>query len=148
MKTGCLLFALILACAGLFAQETLVPDTLLPEKIMNQFQKKYPKASAEDWSKEGDHYIISYYDENNWYDVTYTANGKWMQTAVLIDYEKLPAAIITHFESSKFNEFEVVKISVSEKPKEEKVYRLYVEDVHMKETILQYGESGNFITAQ
>lgn len=147
-KSICLLFAFMFVSAGLMAQETVAQDTILPEKVIKGFAKKYPKASTEDWIKEGEIYIITYFDENNWYDVSIGSNGKWVQTAVLIDYEKLPAAIIKHFESSKFNSFEVVKISVSEKPKEEKVYRIYVEDLDMKETILQYAESGNLISTQ
>ncbi|MBT3300820.1 MAG: hypothetical protein HOD63_12530 [Bacteroidetes bacterium] len=148
MKSMLVIITFIIFSATTFAQEVIVQDTVLPEKVLKGFTKKCPKATSEDWMQEGSNYIISYFDDNKWYDVTFGSNGKWIETAIVIDYEKLPESIINHFESSKYNEFEVVKITVSEKPKTENIYRIYVESLDMKETILQYNESGKLLSFQ
>jgi hypothetical protein len=148
MKRIALLLWTIIFGFSLYGQTEVAQDTLLPEKVLKTFQKKCPKASSDDWMKEGDHYVISYFDDNDWYDVRISAKGKWQGTAIMIDYEKLPQAIISHFEASKYNEFEVVKITLAEKPKLPKEYRIYVESLDMKETVLVYGEDGHLIAAQ
>ncbi|MFC2113736.1 PepSY-like domain-containing protein [Bacteroidota bacterium] len=129
-----------------YAQEVMVQDTILPEKIAKDFSKRYPKGTTDDWRKENENYIISYFENNNWFDVSYSISGKWEQTAILIDYEALPKVILKHFESSKYTNLEVVKITVSEKPKSEKQYKIYLETIDQKEKILIYSSGGTLIS--
>ena len=147
MKKMIWIFILILTTHCMcFGQEPVNPaDTVLPEAIIKNFNKKYPKGETEDWMKEGSNYVISTFVNNLWLDVAYSEKGKWVNTATLIDYEQLPQSIIKAFESSKYKNYDVVKVSILEMPKSPKVYKIYLENKGGEALLLNYNESGGLM---
>lgn len=143
-----LIFFLFVTSMLIYGQDSINPaDTVLPPAILKDFAKRYPKGEIDDWIKDGANYVISTFASNLWLDVTYSMKGKWMNTATLIDYDQLPKAVITNFESSAFKEYEVVKVSLAEAPKTPKVYKLYIENLNGDGKILHYNESGTLLSS-
>ncbi len=147
MKRILFLMLLIFALSNVSnAQDSINPaDTILPKAIIKDFSKRFSKAEIDDWMRDGSNYIVSTFASNQWYDVTYSEKGKWVNSAILIDYEQLPQPVVKAYESSKYRDFEIMKITLTEAKKQPKVFRIFVENTDENAAVLLYHENGNSV---
>ncbi|MEA3497129.1 MAG: PepSY-like domain-containing protein [Bacteroidota bacterium] len=148
MKYSLIIFLILLSFL-VNAQENITDtiataDTAIAENVLNAFNKKYPKGDLNEWKMDGDNYIITFYSDNKWYDVSFSNKGKWLNTYIIIDYERLPDAVVKSFEKTKFNDLEIKKVVVMDNP-DEKLYKIYVVDYDDNETELIYTEEGKLL---
>ena len=124
------------------ATDTISADTVMTEKALKTIQKKYPKASTDEWVMDKDVYTVTFYDDNKWYDVLIDTNGVWMGTYVLINYEDMPEAVRKSFEGTKYKDHEIFKIQQSEK-KNDHFYKILVFNYKDEEVELKFKADGS-----
>lgn len=65
----------------------------LPVEIRTPFQNKFPNARSVDWYMENDNYILEFDLASNSYAVSYTSEGKWIETGIVISDMEIPDAV-------------------------------------------------------
>jgi len=124
-----------------------VVDTVLPKKVVETFNKMYPKGSMEEWIQAGDTFTITYFYDNGWYDVSIGRKGNWISTSAIIDYDQLPEAVKNAFSASANKDKEIILVKIEEKQGAKKkirtkTYLIYKENYKKEEVILRYNETG------
>lgn len=133
-----------------YSQKNMTADTILPKKVIATFNKMFPNASSEEWVVRGDTFIITYFSENEWFEITINRNGSWMATSEITDYDHLPPSVRQSFDQSEFADEAVPFVKFEEKigPKKKihiKYWLVFTEDSRGNEVILKYDESGKRI---
>jgi hypothetical protein len=143
IKVFTIIFLLVLITNNVKAQDSIAPaDTAIAEKVKEAFEKQYPKMSLDEWVNEDGVYKITFYDDNKWYDVKYTDKGKWLETSILIDYERLPKEVAKAFEKSKYKDRDVYIVTEVSKPETDVIYRLLIDDIKEDEIEIEFDSSG------
>lgn len=100
MKANNLIPALVvLFTTVVFGQE--IPQSQVPSIIVNDFQKKYPKAYDIEWKIKGNQYKVEFEtgllgtDHEIWYD----NSGKWIRHEEEISKSELPKQILTKIQT-------------------------------------------------
>ncbi|NLJ06036.1 MAG: hypothetical protein GX437_00045 [Sphingobacteriales bacterium] len=141
-----LITVLISFCA--YSQTGLPADTVLPKKVLSTFTKMYPQGNTDDWMVSGDTFTITYFTENQWFEVMIGRGGNWIGTSEITDYDRLPEAVRKSFNQSGYvnNEIFIVKFEEKQGPKKKIKIRnwlIYTDDGHGNEVILKFDENGN-----
>lgn len=88
--------------------------TKVPDVVLDAFDKKFPEASEVKWDKQDDHVFIASFILNELdYQARFTDKGKWQETRIAIEYEKLPEKVQTGFEKN-YNPGKVKSVMKSE----------------------------------
>lgn len=148
MKTIFLTLSLLISFSLIYAQsevkDTVSVDTVINEKVLETFNKMFPKTTFDEWKFENNNYTITFFKDNKWYDVTFSEKGKWIETYIMIDYEDLPEKLRVNFEASKYNEYELYQIMKLDKPDDVK-YKLFAVSYKNEEVELYYNEQGELL---
>lgn len=93
-----LLFICIAAAFTSCADAQKLKEADVPAAVKTTFEKQYPGAKAE-WEKEGTNYEAEFDYNKEEMSVVIDAAGNIIETEVVIDKGKLPAAVLTYVQS-------------------------------------------------
>lgn len=82
------IYALLGICFMSYAQEDL-----LPTKVEEAFQLKYPGISLDYWVKKNDLYFIEHDQRKSTFTAVFDRNGTWIETAEIISDFDIPQAL-------------------------------------------------------
>ncbi len=72
-----------------------------PEAVIEAFDAKFPEASDVKWEKDGDHAFIATFISNDLLQkARFTDKGKWTETSIEMDFEKLPEKVQAGFDKN------------------------------------------------
>lgn len=101
------------ALPALFAISVLF-GTKVPDVVLDAFDKKFPDASEVKWDKPDDHvFVASFILDDLDYQARFTDKGKWQETRIAIEYEKLPEKVQAGFEKN-YNPGKIKSVMKSE----------------------------------
>ena len=148
MKTNVFLFALVLG--GFIFQSCDDDDTnahFVNEEAKAAFNVMYPDASRVEWEKEGDYYVVDFYNDNKSKEAWYNNGGEWFLTETDIRFEELPLPIQTAFNTSEYSSWQKEDVDMIERPEMETLYVIEVEK-GQEEYDLYYSADGMLIKAE
>lgn len=147
MKTNVFLFALVLG--GFIFQSCDDDDNnahFVNEEAKAAFNVMYPDASRVEWEKEGDYYVVDFYNDNKSKEAWYNNGGEWFLTETDIRFEELPLPIQTAFNTSEYSSWQKEDVDMIERPEMETLYVIEVEK-GQEEYDLYYSADGMLIKA-
>ncbi|MCW3807900.1 hypothetical protein [Plebeiibacterium marinum] len=96
---------LIISMVLMFATIGFAQDVNVPQTVKAAFEEKYPDAENAVWKKVKENYQVQF-EMDSKSQAYFSADGKWLKTAVVIFEEDLPEAALD-FIADKYDEFEV-----------------------------------------
>lgn len=87
-----ILIAFVITFAAKAQQQTITEDQV-PKAVQRSLTIKYPDAIVKKWCKENDTYTVKCKQKNKQYDATFSTDGKWMNTATIVELKKVPDAV-------------------------------------------------------
>lgn len=104
---------LLLATNGVFA-ETKDPE--VPKVIIDAFNEKFPDAKDVEWEKDDLNYEADFEYGGYEYEVTYSADGTWLETKKEIDVKEIPEKVLSAFKLL-YPKAKIVEVEEVETPK-------------------------------
>ncbi len=114
----------------------------LPPTINSTFSSKYQGVKNVDWSMENETYKAKFNKDGKDMYAEFTPEGEWLETATMVEKDKLPAAIPTYLQQN-YADYTVGKSKLIE-TEEENTYEVKVVK-DSEETSLFFDEEGNHI---
>ncbi len=116
----------------------------VPSEVKSTFSQLYPKAKRIDWENEGKYWVVEFRNSGRDCDAWFTSNGDWFMTQIELSYVGLPSEVRAAFETSEYGNWRVEGVDLVERPSEESVYVIEVEQRN-SECNLYYSPDGTFI---
>jgi hypothetical protein len=108
MKKIIVLIAFVSCITQLQAQKIMQSD--VPLTVKDAFHKAYPSIKDADWSKDGNNFEAQYDANKVDMSVTYSADGKLIETEMEIPVSSLPKAILDYVKKN-YKEDEIKEAS-------------------------------------
>lgn len=130
---------------GLFfcAMVLLAATIDVPEKVKAAFMEKFPEAEEVEWALENQTYKASCYNDGYYNEVSYTADGHWIQTMTYLDEMELPESLITYLEE-KYSDYYLSEARLAEN-KEGKKYHIELTNEEDEVKKILFNEKGEII---
>jgi hypothetical protein len=152
MKKILLNFILILTITVLKAQQQPA-DTILPEVVSTAFKTMYTGLSPDEWTKQGEEYIITFARNGKWYETNFSVKGKWISESITLNYNDLPDKVQKAFEASPYKDNEIIKILMNSNPDAKKkgteavkTYSIHYLTANDDEQVVSYDQNGSAVT--
>ncbi len=108
MRKLILLIAIVAFATQSQAQKLMSKN--VPTAVKDAFHKAYPSITDVDWSKDGNNYEAEYDSKKGDISVTYSPDGKLIETEMGIPKSSLPQSIMDYVKKN-YNEDEVKEAS-------------------------------------
>ena len=144
MKRIILMFAFV---AGAFIIQGCEDDDLRRpgnQTVENSFTEKYAGATAIDWEKKGDYWVVDFRKDNKKMEAWFGNDGEWYLTETDISFDALPEPVKTAFLASEYQSWRIDDIDMIERKDMETVYVLEVEKGN-EEYDLYYSSDGTLL---
>ncbi len=147
MKSKSILFTL--ACSLLIGNFSCTDKDKKTDNqaVQTAFDKQYPGVKDVEWKMKNAYYVVEFdkpgiKDAEAWYD----KDGKWLLTEYEVKFDKLPQAIQTSFNESKYLGWKIDDVKIQERLDMDNLYIIEVKNEGNKnEMSLFYAETGLLI---
>lgn len=115
--------------------------------VQTAFDSQYPGVKDTEWKIKNSYYVVEFdkpgvKDAEAWYD----KDGKWLLTEYEVKFDKLPQAIQTSFNASKYKAWKIDDIKIQERLNMDNLYIVEVKnEADKNEMSLFYAETGLLI---
>ncbi|MDP2422963.1 MAG: PepSY-like domain-containing protein [Bacteroidales bacterium] len=117
----------------------------IPEKARAMFVKMHPNVTEVEWSDNFPEFLVSFYQDKNFYESFFDRPGKWLRTEHIIEYDELPEIVALVFYESGYSEYERGYVYKVEMPRKKIRYKIYVYDSNWNELELVYDAKGKMV---
>lgn len=102
----------------------------IPQNVTSAFAAKYPGVNADKWRLTDNGYAAKAKIEGHTYTVDFDKTGNWVQSSTKINWPwKLPAAIKTGFNNTKYKNWNMYSVRLIDKPSG-RYYQITVNDAN------------------
>lgn len=77
-----------------------INKTVVPQSVIDAFNKKYPKAIDVEWEKDKLNYEVEFELGDIEYEATFNEDGTWLETETEISEKDLPEKIASAFKAA------------------------------------------------
>lgn len=118
----------------------------VPEAVVETFQAKFPNAEFVEWETYKDYYIADFWLSGADTQVWISKNAIWRmtETDLGVNLAKLPSAVQTAFQSSKYADWRVDDLDKYERP-DRTFYLIEIEKKGERDRDLYYAEDGTLL---
>lgn len=124
-------------------------DNNLPpgsETAETMFKAKYPEATATEWEKKGDYWVVDFRQNTKASEAWFGQTGEWYLTETDVLYDALPETVKTAFSTGEYQSWHIDDIDIIERLGMDSVYVLEVEQ-GKDEYDLYYSPDGTLLKA-
>ena len=127
----------------LSACERADPDGPLPQKIKDEWKKRYPDADRiKDWEVDGNgYYEVRFKNDGDKLRADFTHYGQWIETEQTIDYKDLPKAIKEAIKGGEYDKDDIDEIERTDHYRKGLFYDVEFE-IDGKKIDVEYRENG------
>ncbi|MBO4282297.1 MAG: PepSY-like domain-containing protein [Bacteroidales bacterium] len=119
-KTLSLVAGILFSALSVSAQSVKTGE--VPKVILDNFKGQFPKAKSVSWEKDGDRYVVSHKEDQSVAKSTYSADGKYVKTAISMDQEDLPMNVFNHIKKQYPSYESLTYVYLIKEPKDLQYY--------------------------
>lgn len=140
-KITTLLITAVLSSAMLLAQQVDVDK--VPAPVLKAFKTKFPKASEPAWEMMKKKYDVKFVNNQSQFEALFDKSGKWIETEILMDIEKLPKSVSKSVTSEDYKDFSII-VAKQVTDQEGKHFKLVIEKTDEK-LLVDVSDGGEII---
>ena len=136
------LFPLFFLCLFV-ACEAANPDGPLPQKIKDEWKRRYPDAEQiKSWEVDGNgYYEVRFKNDGDKLRADFTHYGQWIETEQSIDYKDLPKAVKAAIKEGEYDKKKIDEIEMTDHYRKGLFYDVEFE-IEGKKIDVEYAEDG------